>query len=208
MAVDVALQGGIGIELWTMTEDILFSNIYIGHSLEDAKALAAETFDVKKRLEAAEKKAAEDHEATEGQIVFKEDPVAFIREKVFEFIELARLDPLYAAKSRPETAAGLALATVTFFGMLAVFVTSLFGGQSKPVAKVSLTSSLDCCVEFLMIAFSPPRKPMLPHLTTNPRLILLLCPKPEMTRRTKVGLKSESKALPWITGFVVIRSTI
>jgi len=129
--------GGIGIELWTMTEDILFNNIYIGHSLEDAKALAAETFDVKKRLEAAEKKAAEDHEATEGQIVFKEDPVAFIREKVFEFIELARVDPLYAAKSRPETAAGLALATVTFFGMLAVFVTSLFGGQSKPVAKPS-----------------------------------------------------------------------
>jgi hypothetical protein len=38
--------GGIGIELWTMTEDILFDNVYLGHSLEDAKALAAETFNV------------------------------------------------------------------------------------------------------------------------------------------------------------------
>jgi len=34
-----------------MTEDILFDNIYVGHSVDDAKALAAETFDIKHSLE-------------------------------------------------------------------------------------------------------------------------------------------------------------
>jgi hypothetical protein len=129
--------GGIGIELWTMTEDILFDNIYLGHSLEDAKSFAAETFDVKKALEAAEQKSAAAKEAEEEQIIFKEDPVGFIREKVFEFLDLAQIDPLAAAKSHPETAAGLAFATMTFFGMLGVLVTTLFGGQSRPVAKPS-----------------------------------------------------------------------
>jgi len=129
--------GGIGIELWTMTEDILFDNIYIGDSLEDAKVLAAETFDVKKALEDAEEKASAAKEAEEEEIIFKEDPVGFIREKIFDFIDLAQIDPLFAAKSHPETAAGLALATLTFFGMLGVLVSTLFGGQSKPVAKPS-----------------------------------------------------------------------
>jgi hypothetical protein len=36
-----------------MTEDILFNNTYIGHSIDDAKSLAAETYEVKKHLEAA-----------------------------------------------------------------------------------------------------------------------------------------------------------
>ena len=52
-----------------MTEDILFDNIYVGHSVEDAKALAVETFEVKKALEAASKKDEEedeDEEAEEG----------------------------------------------------------------------------------------------------------------------------------------------
>jgi calnexin len=36
--------GGIGIELWTMQNGILFDNIYIGNSREAAAAAAAETF--------------------------------------------------------------------------------------------------------------------------------------------------------------------
>jgi len=131
--------GGIGIELWTMTEDILFDNVYLGHSLEDAKALAAETFNVKKELEAAAAAvdSAKDEDKEEQVVDFKEDPVAFIREKVFEFIDLAQLDPVFAAKSHPETAASLALAVLTFFGMLGVFVSTLFGGSAKPAVKSS-----------------------------------------------------------------------
>ena len=48
--------GGVGIELWTMTEDILFDNLYIGHSVEDAATLAAESWEVKHAQEEAAKK--------------------------------------------------------------------------------------------------------------------------------------------------------
>ena len=37
-----------------MQSDILFDNIYIGHSVEDAEKLKVETFDVKHAIEKAE----------------------------------------------------------------------------------------------------------------------------------------------------------
>ena len=47
----------IGFEIWTMQSDILFDNIYIGHSIEDAEKLKTETFDVKHPIELAEEDA-------------------------------------------------------------------------------------------------------------------------------------------------------
>ena len=44
----------IGFEIWTMQNDILFDNIYIGHSVEDAQKLKAETWDIKHPIEVAE----------------------------------------------------------------------------------------------------------------------------------------------------------
>ncbi|TCD65476.1 hypothetical protein EIP91_002594 [Steccherinum ochraceum] len=128
--------GGVGIELWTMTEDILFDNIYIGHSVDDAKALAAETFDIKKPLESAQAKAKAPVDDDEDEEVpsFGEDPVAFIRAKVFNFIDAAKEDPLEALKSQPETGAGLAIALITFFGMFGTLL-GLIGGQQKPITK-------------------------------------------------------------------------
>ena len=130
------IQGGVGIELWTMTEDILFDNIYIGHSVEDAKALAAETFDIKKPLEVAESKpkaSLEDEE--EEEVVFAEDPIGFVRQRVLNFIELAQIDPLEAFKSQPETGAGIVLALLTLLSMIAT-VFGLVGSQQKPITKV------------------------------------------------------------------------
>ncbi|EGO05279.1 hypothetical protein SERLA73DRAFT_118840 [Serpula lacrymans var. lacrymans S7.3] len=126
--------GGIGIELWTMTEDILFNNIYIGHSAEDAKALAAETFEVKRPLEveAAKVTLPDDDE----EVSFAEDPVAFIRQKVFTFIDLAKLDPVLAFKTQPETGVALAGAVFTLFGMIGVLF-GLVGAQQKPITKSS-----------------------------------------------------------------------
>lgn len=133
-----SLQGGVGIELWTMTEDILFDNIYIGHSVDDAKALAAETYEVKKPLEAEQAKAntkLDDDDQEEDVASFKEDPVAFLRSKVLTFIDAAKVDPLEALKSHPETGAGLLLAVITFFGMFGTLL-GLIGGQQKPITKV------------------------------------------------------------------------
>jgi len=134
----LAKIGGVGIELWTMTEDILFDNIYIGHSVADAKALAAETFDIKKPLEVAEQKAKAEADIDEmdGKVVFKDAPVEFVRQKVFTFIDLARLDPVLAFKSHPETGAGLVGALLTLFGMLGVLF-GLIGSSQRPITKSS-----------------------------------------------------------------------
>ncbi|KAH9043705.1 Calreticulin family-domain-containing protein [Lactarius pseudohatsudake] len=130
--------GGVGIELWTMTEDILFDNIYVGHSLEDAKALAAETFDVKHSLEKAADKAAQADEEEEpvDEPTFAENPVEFLRHKAFTFIALAREDPVVAFKTHPETGIALAGAVLTFFGMLGALF-GLVGSQQKTVTKPS-----------------------------------------------------------------------
>lgn len=129
--------GGVGIELWTMTEDILFDNIYVGHSLADAKALAEESFAIKHAFEEAEaKKAAIKDEDTDAVASFKAAPVDFIRSKVFKFIDLAKLDPVLAFKSAPETGAGLILAAITLFGMLGALF-GIVGGAQKPVVKSS-----------------------------------------------------------------------
>ncbi|KAL0066615.1 calnexin [Marasmius tenuissimus] len=132
--------GGVGIELWTMTEDILFDNIYVGHSPEDAKALAAETFNVKKPLESAAAKTDTPDDEDDEEPSFKDDPITFIREKVFSFVDLAKLDPVLAFKTHPETGVALATALLTIFGMLGA-ITGLIGGQQKPVTKVSTSDS-------------------------------------------------------------------
>ena len=126
-----------------MTEDILFDNLYIGHSPEDAKKLAEETFEVKKKVEAEAQKAeakAEAEEAGDIQTVFKDDPVGFIREKVLEFVELAKIDPVSAAKAKPEVAGGLGLVVLFFIGALF----SLFSGGSPPKPPAVSPTSIRC----------------------------------------------------------------
>ncbi|KAH9486434.1 116 kDa U5 small nuclear ribonucleoprotein component [Psilocybe cubensis] len=128
--------GGVGIELWTMTEDILFDNIYVGHSAEDAKAFAAETFEVKKPIEVALDKPVTVDDDEEESISFKEDPVSFIRTRVIAFVEAAKLDPVSAFKSQPETGAAIVGALFTLFGMLSALV-GIIGGAQKPVVTKS-----------------------------------------------------------------------
>lgn len=133
--------GGVGIELWTMTEDILFDNIYVGHSEEDAKKLAAESFDIKRTVEAEAAKVAEppapsDEPETDAPS-FAKDPAGFVRHKVSSFIDLAKLDPILAFKSQPEIGAALVLGALTLISMLAA-LGGVVGGAApaKPVAAV------------------------------------------------------------------------
>ncbi|KAF9056031.1 calnexin [Panaeolus papilionaceus] len=128
--------GGVGIELWTMTEDILFDNIYVGHSAEDAKALAAESFEVKKPLEVAADKPVVVEDEEEETASFKDDPIGFIRAHVISFVELAKIDPLEAFKTQPETGAALVGALFTLFGMLGA-AANIIGGSQKPVVTKS-----------------------------------------------------------------------
>ncbi|EED24523.1 calnexin [Talaromyces stipitatus ATCC 10500] len=117
-------MGAIGFELWTMQNDILFDNIYIGHSVEDAAAFREETYAVKKPVEVAEEEASKPkpEKKIDTGLTFKEDPVAFVRQKVDLFVSLVKQDPLDAVKTVPEVAGGLGailLATILFiFGAI------------------------------------------------------------------------------------------
>ena len=118
--------GGVGFELWTMDEDILFDNIYIGHDPSQAKAFAAETFDQKIKIEQRQEdketaaKAAEDGAGFVGQV----------RSHVNTFIGRARQDPIGAIKEMPQVAGGLGAAFAGLLGLVGL-VGGVLGGGSK-----------------------------------------------------------------------------
>ena len=115
-----------------MTEDILFDNIYVGHSIDDAKSFAAESFEIKKGLEKAAAKAAEPEDEDDESVSFKEDPISYIRSKVLTFVESAKEDLVAAFKTQPETGAALAAALFTFLGMIGALF-GLVGSAQKPI---------------------------------------------------------------------------
>ncbi|WRT69418.1 uncharacterized protein IL334_006404 [Kwoniella shivajii] len=130
---DFTKIAGIGIELWTMTEDILFDNIFIGHDAAQAKKFADETFHVKKPIEREAEGSLEDEDLDHPSTL-----VDKIRLKVYEFLHLAGLDFASAVKQMPEVAAGLAAAAFTVLGMLL----ALFGLIGSAPTKVKQTATI------------------------------------------------------------------
>lgn len=128
----------IGFEIWTMQNNILFDNIYIGHSVEDAEKLKAETYDIKRPVEDAEDEASKPKPAespkSPGDLKFLDDPVLYVRERVQLFLTIAKDNPIEAIKFVPDVAggAGLILATVIalIFGAL-----GLSGASPPPQIK-------------------------------------------------------------------------
>lgn len=111
-----------------MQNDILFDNIYIGHSVADAKKLKEETFDVKIAIEKQEEEIAkpkvdETIPKSPLDLKFTEDPITYVQEKVQLFMTIAKRDPLEAVRFVPEVPAvgGVLLATILMilFGGLA-----------------------------------------------------------------------------------------
>lgn len=121
-----------------MQNDILFDNIYIGHSIADAEKFAEETFKLKhpveQLLELAEKpKVDEDKPAkSPSDLVFMDDPIHYIREKLDLFFTIAQNDPIQAIKFVPEAAGGIAAVAIT---LIAVIVGLVSMGASTPPAK-------------------------------------------------------------------------
>lgn len=126
-------MGAIGFEIWTMQNDILFDNIYIGHSIEDATKFKNETFDIKHKIEKAEEDASkpkfDDTPKPEVETSFKEDPVKYIRKKADLFYNIARKDPVQAIKVLPEVAGGIGAFVVTVIAL----VIGIVGASSKGV---------------------------------------------------------------------------
>ncbi|KAH3914609.1 hypothetical protein HBI56_096190 [Parastagonospora nodorum] len=143
--------GAIGFEIWTMQKDILFDNIYIGHSIADAEKLKAETFDPKHAAEKADEEAnkpkVEDSPKSPSDLVFKDDPVRYVKEKTALFVEIAKRDPVEAIKFVPEVAGGLGVIAVTIFALLASLVLGSGAAPSKEQVKAQATKAKGAAVD-------------------------------------------------------------
>ena len=120
-----------------MQNDILFDNIYVGHSVEDAKQLADETFfkkhPVEKALEEADKPKEAEKPSSPSDLKFLDDPKTYIQEKLDLFLTIAKQDPLEAIKFVPEIAGGIAAIFVTFVAL--IFGLIGLGSSPAPAAK-------------------------------------------------------------------------
>lgn len=133
-----------------MQSDILFDNIYIGHSVEDAENLKAETYDVKAAIEKAEEDAAEPPPTPKPEsptdLKFMDDPVLYIREKVDLFYTLAKKDPVQAVKTLPEVAGGIGAVAITIIALL-IGVIGLTGGSPPPQVKKAAEKAKQAAVD-------------------------------------------------------------
>jgi calnexin len=140
---DFEPMGAIGLELWTMTKDILFDNIYIGHSIEDSEKLQKESFDIKKAIEIEEDNAlapkVPEPPKAPGETTFKEDPVIFIKDRLELFFAVLQRDPLAAIKTLPEVAGGLLAVIGTVLAVLfgLISLASAPTTVKKPVADAA-----------------------------------------------------------------------
>jgi calnexin len=114
-----------------MQNDILFDNIYIGHSESDAEAFAKETWVVKFASEKAEEeknKPKKDEKAEAiADLKFMDDPVKYAQLKWDQFQELWARDPMQAIKLVPEVTGAIGIGAVT----LLVILAGLIGGGAK-----------------------------------------------------------------------------
>jgi calnexin len=121
-----------------MQNGILFDNIYIGHSVEDARKLADETFFEKHPIEelaelADKPKEPEKKPSSPSDLKFLDDPVLFIKEKWELFLTILQKDGIVqAAQFVPEVAGGLGAILVS---ILAIVVGALASGSPPPAAK-------------------------------------------------------------------------
>lgn len=122
-----------------MQNNILFDNIYIGHSIEDADKLAKESFGLKhpqeELLALADKPKAEDKPKSPSDLDFMEDPVLYIKEKLDLFLTIARDDPVQAIKFVPEVPTAIGGILVTLIALIGLF--TMGGSAPAPVKKAA-----------------------------------------------------------------------
>ncbi|ANB11923.1 calnexin [Sugiyamaella lignohabitans] len=142
---DLEPIGAVGFELWTMQNDILFDNIYIGHSVAAAEYAGNNTFLPKLFIESEEEKAnapkpLKERKQYESALeFFRDDPVGYITEVTRVFILNFFVDYKQAILNQPLVALGLATAVLSaivaalgiLVGGFALIKNGVFG-SSKP----------------------------------------------------------------------------
>lgn len=126
-----------------MQNNILFDNIYIGHSVEDARKFADETFFIKHPIEElaelADKPKEEEKPKSPSDLKFLDDPVLYIKEKLDLFLTIAKSDPIQAIKFVPEAAGGIVAVLVTIIAIVVGLAGS--GSAAAPAAKKVATDA-------------------------------------------------------------------
>jgi len=135
-----------------MQNDVLFDNIYIGHSVEDAAALQKQTFDVKILAEKAEEEATKPKEEEQkpkspSDLVFKDDPVKYVREKVDLFLTIAKNDPINAIKFVPEVAGGIGAILLVLVSVIATLISNSANAPSAEQMKAAANKAKDAAVD-------------------------------------------------------------
>ncbi|KAF9097575.1 hypothetical protein BGX23_008478 [Mortierella sp. AD031] len=124
--------GAVGFEIWTMQKDILFDNIYIGHSVADAESLAAESWVIKFKAEKEQEELANPTpKSDDGVPKFKENPIQFMKRQLQEFIALAREDPMHAMHARPLVVSALAGVVGISFGLMLIIMGLMSGNPES-----------------------------------------------------------------------------
>lgn len=130
---------------------MLFDNIYIGHSVEDANALKAETFDVKIVAEKAEEEVSkpkvEDKPKSPSDLKFMDDPVHYIREKVDLFLTIAQRDPIQAIKFVPEVSGAIGAILALLLTVIFVAISGSGAAPSKQDVKDAAKKAADRATE-------------------------------------------------------------
>lgn len=133
-----------------MQNNILFDNIYIGHSVEDAEKLKAETFDIKHPVEVAEDEASKPKPSESPKspmdLKFLDDPILYVREKVQLFLTIAKDDPVQAIKFVPEVAGGAGVIIVTFIALI-FGVFGMTGASPPPQVKAAAEKAKKAAVD-------------------------------------------------------------
>ena len=124
-----------------MQSDILFDNIYIGHSVDDAAKFQAETYDLKVKAEQAEKDASKPKEEPKPKspldLNFLDDPVRYVKDKFEVFVAVAKRDPMEAVKAVPEVAGAI----VAVFGIFAAVLFAVVGVNSAAAQDAAKRAS-------------------------------------------------------------------
>lgn len=122
-----------------MQADVSFDNIYIGHSTEDAKKLADETFFVKFPVEKALEQAEAPKEAPKpkspSDLKFLDDPATYIKEKLDLFLTIAAKNPVEAIKFVPEVPTAIGGLLVTIIALFGILTSG--GSAPAPVKKAA-----------------------------------------------------------------------
>ncbi|KAF5110373.1 hypothetical protein DV453_001028 [Geotrichum candidum] len=148
---DLEPIGAIGIEIWTIQNDIIFDNFYLGHSIQEAEEIGNATFIPKnviekrqedEELELMEKKRHRNYDTWIDH--FTDDPVDFIFEFSRFFIVNFKSNPFEFILNQPlvflAVVAVLTVVSTVLLGFIGILYVLVNPSSDKPVEKVKKES--------------------------------------------------------------------